>query len=218
MHQTDILVLGAGPAGARAALAVRRHGRRVSLIDEAPSAGGQIYKAPPASFTVKGKLDSDHVRGVRLRDAVAASEVDVFFGRTVWNVSAGFTVEAVGPDGLESFGASSLILATGTHERVNPFPGWTLPGVLGLGAATLLLKSQQMLPGRRSVVAGAGPLLLAVAIKVLESGGELVAVVDLNGFMDVARLAPDLMARPDIALRGLGWMAKLISPGPPGPA
>ncbi len=215
MHRSDVIVLGAGPAGVRAALAARRYGLRVALVDESPVAGGQIYKALPASFTVKKRLGPEYEQGARLRDELAASDVETFFGRTVWLVSDGFTLEAVGPEGLESFGARSLILATGTHERVIPFPGWTLPGVIGLGAATLLLKSQQMLPGRRTVVAGAGPLLLAVAVKVLESGGELAAVIDLNGTADVLRLAPNLIGRPDLAYQGLGWMAKIRAAGVP---
>ena len=173
MVESDLVVLGAGPAGVGAALAASRHGLRVALIDDAPVAGGQVYKAPPSSFTVDDRraLGAEHQRGARLRDELAGSDVETYFGRTVWLVSRGFALEAVGPGGLESFRSKSLILATGTFERVIPFPGWTLPGVIGLGAATLLLKSQQMLPGRRTVVAGAGPLLLAVAAGVLKGGG-----------------------------------------------
>ena len=215
MHRSDVIVLGAGPAGVRAALTARRYGLRVALIDDAPAAGGQIFKAPPASFTTKASLGPDHASGARLRDALSASGVETFFGRTAWLVSEGFSVEAVGPNGLESFGAPRSILATGTHERILPFPGWTLPGVIGLGAATLLLKSQQMLPGRRTVVAGAGPLLLAVAAKVLESGGELVAVVDLNGTTDVLRLTPYLIGRPDLAYQGVRWIARIRASGVP---
>ncbi len=217
MVESDLVVLGAGPAGVGAALAASRHGLRVALIDEAPVAGGQIYKAPPSSFTVDDRraLGAEHQRGARLRDELAGSDVETYFGRTVWLVSRGFVLEAVGPGGLESFRSKSLILATGTFERVIPFPGWTLPGVIGLGAATLLLKSQQMLPGRRTVVAGAGPLLLAVAAGVLKGGGELVAVVDLNGPADALRVAPRLMGRPDLAFQGMGWMARIRGAGVP---
>ena len=215
MHRSDVIVLGAGPAGVSAALAASQCGLRVCLVDEAPLAGGQIYKALPSSFKAKKTLGLDFEQGSSLREALDSSDVETFFGRTVWLVRDGFTLEVVGPEELESFEAKSLILATGTHERIIPFPGWTLPGVIGLGAATLLLKSQQILPGRRTIVAGAGPLLLAVAVKVLESGGELVAVVDLNSAADVLRLAPSLMGRPDLAFQGISWMARIHAAGVP---
>lgn len=77
--------------------------------------------------------------------------------------------------------APKLIAAIGTHERVVPFPGWTTPGVIGLAATTILLKSQRMLPGRATLVAGCGPLLLAVAAGILKGGGSVVAVVDVAG-------------------------------------
>ncbi|MGI4985778.1 MAG: FAD-dependent oxidoreductase, partial [Janthinobacterium lividum] len=44
-HTCDLLIVGAGPAGMQAALTARRHGLSVIVADEAPTAGGQIYRA-----------------------------------------------------------------------------------------------------------------------------------------------------------------------------
>ena len=86
-----------------------------------------------------------------------------------------------------------------------PFPGWTLPGVIGLAAATILIKSQGMLPGRRIVLAGCGPLLLVVASKVLAAGGEIAAIADLAGPADWLSTLPPTLRRPRLAMRGARW-------------
>ena len=101
------------------------------------------------------------------------------------------------------------MLCPGAVERVVPFPGWTLPGVIGLGAATVLLKSQRLLPGRRVVVAGAGPLVPAVAAAIVKAGGTVAAVADLGGPSDWLRALPRLAAMPRLLGRGAGWIVRI---------
>jgi thioredoxin reductase/bacterioferritin-associated ferredoxin len=215
MHDTggkaDLLVIGAGPAGASAALAAAAHGLDVHLVDEAAEAGGQVWRALPMEFTVKAakKLGPEAQLGNALRDKVRASTIRTSFGHRVWTLRHGFAAEAVGPNGNELFTAQALVLAPGTTERISPFPGHTLPGIVGLGAATVLLKSQQMLPGRRTLVAGAGPLLLAVATAILKGGGEVAAIVDLNSRAQWLQSFSAAMQRPDLLWRGLEWHALL---------
>jgi bacterioferritin-associated ferredoxin/pyruvate/2-oxoglutarate dehydrogenase complex dihydrolipoamide dehydrogenase (E3) component len=108
-----------------------------------------------------------------------------------------------------------LIIATGAHERVMPFPGWTLPGVIGLAAATILLKANAVLPGRKTVVAGCGPLLSLVAASILKAGGTVAAVVDLASRGEWLRAMPALAARPDLLARGAGWRMRLAAAGIP---
>ena len=122
---------------------------------------------------------------------------------------ARFRLDTLGPRGVRSVFAARLALCPGAVERIVPFPGWTLPGVMGLAAATVLLKSQRLLPGRRVVVAGAGPLLPAVAAGIVEGGGAVAAVVDLSGPSDWLRTAPRLAAMPRSAARGVGWLARV---------
>ena len=177
----DLLIMGAGPAGASAALRARKLGLSVLLVDENPDAGGQVYRALPLGFTRStGAPVSVEARiGDDLREALRQAGIQCLFGHKVWNIGSSLRTDLIGPNGSVSYQPRALLVATGTTERVVPFEGWTLPGVIGLAAATVLLKSQNMLPGRRTIVAGAGPLLLAVANGILKAGGEVAAVIDL---------------------------------------
>ena len=122
---------------------------------------------------------------------------------------AWFRLDTVGADGPRTVLADCIVLAPGAVERVVPFPGWTLPGVIGLGAATVLLKSQRLLPGRRVVVAGAGPLVPAVAAAIVKAGGTVAAVADLAGPSDWLRALPRLAAMPRLLGRGAGWLVRI---------
>jgi NADPH-dependent 2,4-dienoyl-CoA reductase/sulfur reductase-like enzyme/bacterioferritin-associated ferredoxin len=211
MNDADLAVLGAGPAGVAAALEADALGLKVVLLDEAPAAGGQVYRAPSGGDAE----DEDRRAGAALRAALAASRVTVLPGRRVWMLEPGFRLAALGPAGPERISAPRLIVAAGAMERHIPTSGWTLPGVMGLAAATILLKAERMLPGRAVVVAGTGPLLYLVAAKILAGGGRVAAVVDARPRSAWLRAGRALMARSDLALRGLGWMAKLRLSGVP---
>lgn len=209
-READLIVVGAGPAGASAALAAAGHGLRVVLLDEATAPGGQVWRAPPPGLVVRPDArGSDDAAGDALRAAIHASSVDWRGAARVWSISGAFRVDAATPSGSETFLAPRLVAATGAHERLVPFPGWTTPGVIGLAAATILLKSQGMLPGRRTVVAGCGPLLAAVAAKIAAGGGAVAALVDLAGPGDWLKALPKLASRPDLLQQGLGWALQL---------
>lgn len=203
----DVIVLGAGPAGMAAATEAARCGMAVALLDEQPTPGGQVYRAPPFPMPPS----PDQARGDSLRAALAGSGARHLPQRRAWFVEPGYRVHAVGPDGPEVHEAPRLILATGAHERVIPVPGWTLPGVLGLAAATVMLKAEAILPGRRTVIAGAGPLLFAVAAGILKAGGEVAAVVDLARQGDWLAHLGALASRPDLLARGMAWRARLAA-------
>jgi thioredoxin reductase/bacterioferritin-associated ferredoxin len=200
----DLIIIGAGPAGASAAIEAARLGLRTLVVDEQVEAGGQVWRAPSAALA---NLPDDD--GAKLRARLRASGAECAFGRLVWSVEPGFSIGSLGPEGPETFIAPALIVATGAQERHVPVPGWTLPGVIGLAAATILLKSQRMLPGRRVVVAGVGPLLPLVAAEILRGGGAVAAVIDANRRRDWLRSPAALLSRPALAARGAGWFARL---------
>ena len=146
------------------------HGARTLIVDEHPIAGGQVYRRP------LGDGVPDRGEGFRLRSALRASGVEWRGAARVWSLGGGTLVPPGSPqspfrldllaDGAStSVSSRALVLCPGTTERVVPFPGWTLPGVIGLAAATILLKADRVVPGRRVVVAGQArcwrPLLLA---------------------------------------------------------
>jgi len=158
---------------------------------------------------------ADALAGDDLRSRLAASNVDMYFDHQVWAVTGDFRVDAVGPEGPMHCEAAALIVASGTTERVVPFEGWTFPGVIGLAAATILLKSQSMLPGRTTLIAGCGPLLAAVAAKTIEGGGKVVALVDIAGKQDWVRTMPAMLSRPDLMKQGWTWWRKIQRAGTP---
>ena len=155
LETPDLAVLGAGPAGIRAALAARAADLSVLLVDEAPFAGGQgAYRARWDGVPGYG---ADGRRGDRLRRALAASGVPVLPSHRVWTAStAPIRLSLAGPGATRTVQPRALLVAAGATERVLPFPGWTLPGVIGLGAATVLLKSPGPLSAGPAVVAGRG--------------------------------------------------------------
>lgn len=209
----DLAVLGAGPAGAHAALAADAAGLDVLLVDEAPFAGGQVYRAPLDGSPGQG---TDGRVGDALRAALADSGAVTLAGHRVWTVSTmPIQLFLSGAGAVKTIRPRALLVAAGAVERVVPFPGWTLPGVIGLAAATALLKAPGSLPKGPMVVAGRGPLLAATAAGLLERGAELACVVDGAHRAEWFGATPGLLSRPDLLCRGVAWLRRVHKAGIP---
>ena len=158
MSSVDLAIVGAGPAGLSAALAAAACGLRPVVIDENPAPGGQIYRQLPADFRVEreGALGHTYQKGQRLLARAYQADIDLKLGTTVWGLFDPLTLGLDRGDSAESLHCKALVLSTGGYDRAVPFPGWTLPGVMTLGGAQTLVKSQRMLPGKRIVLSGAG--------------------------------------------------------------
>lgn len=166
-------MVGAGPAGLAAAVTAARSGCRVALLDAGPRIGGQFWRHRDDD----GVGHRDWSVFAALRTALTTSTVDYRPGTAVWlarPVDGGFGLHTA--SGVVT--ARLLVLATGGYDRVLPFPGWDLPGVVTLGAAQALLAGSGVPVGRRVVVAGAGPFLLPVATGLLRSGAHVVGVYE----------------------------------------
>ena len=193
-------------------------GVRPVVIDEAPCHGGQVYRQPPLAFA-RSRADlygAQAGRAGALLDRFQAllPHIDYRPDTLVWQIEDR-TVQLLCNGRNQALRCDALILATGATDRVLPFVGWTLPGVYTLGAAQVALKYQACLIGPRVVFAGTGPLLYLVAWQYASHGGQVVAVLDSAAPGAKLRALPQLMARPRVAARGLGLVARLRLRGVP---
>lgn len=179
----ELVVVGAGPAGLAATQEATALGLSVTLIDASPEPGGQYYKQTPSELGVTPDPDS---RARQLLATAAQDNVRLFTDTLVWGIFAehgDYLLCLYGPPGTQRrMTAKKVILAPGAHDRPSPFPGWTLPGVMTAGAALWLVKHQRILPGRRVVLSGTGPLQWVLASHLIEAGAEVTRILEVNGF------------------------------------
>jgi NADPH-dependent 2,4-dienoyl-CoA reductase/sulfur reductase-like enzyme len=206
------VIVGAGPAGVRAAQTLVAHGLRPIVIDEAPRWGGQIYRQPPAGFerpkrTLYG-FEAGRAHAVHTAMADILERIDWRPDTLVWSAGAG-QLDLLSRGRMDTLPHGPLIVATGATDRVLPFPGWTLPGVYTLGAAQVALKYQGCAIGSRVVFAGTGPLLYLVAYQYAKAGAKVVAVLDTARFADKLAASPAMARQPMVFAKGvyyLGWL------------
>jgi thioredoxin reductase/bacterioferritin-associated ferredoxin len=181
-QEIDVAVIGAGPAGLAAALTAARLGLRSVLIDELPHPGGQYLVQMAGALRTPAAhppVSSAERRGLDLLRAMADARLEWWGETLVWHLDADLRVWSYRRGEATSFlRAGAVILASGAREQAMPFPGWTLPGVMTVGAAQLLAKRHGLLPGRRVLTAGSGPLLLPAAAKLAELGAHVVGVLE----------------------------------------
>lgn len=181
----DVLVVGAGPGGLAAAATAAEAGKRVCLVDDNPSAGGQIWRS--------GIGEQNPEVAQRVRQLEALGVVLRFGGRAVEAPAHRvLRIDQSGPFADVEY--DSLILTTGARERFLPFPGWTLPGVYGAGGLQAFVKSGFDIRGKRVVVAGTGPLLLAVAAHLRQAGAKIATVVEQAPMRRLARFSLGLVS------------------------
>ena len=186
----EVLVIGGGAGGLSAALAARRCGASVVLLDERGVAGGQYYKQPAVPNAPP--LDTQQADGRHLMDAVLECGARIVAECEVWGAfpceDAAADIVAAGRRGTRRFRPARLIVATGAYEPGLIVPGWTLPGVMTTGAAQTLWRSYRTLPGRRILIAGNGPLNMQVAYEFAAAGAKVVAAAEVASAPGVGSL------------------------------
>jgi NADPH-dependent 2,4-dienoyl-CoA reductase/sulfur reductase-like enzyme len=180
MQKTEIAVIGAGPAGLAAAIEAARAGAHVTLIDENERPGGQLFKQIHKFFGSK-----EHRAGVRgvqigleLLEEAKQAGVEIRLETVVYGLYKGNQLGLACGDHSEDLEAKKIILAAGASENSLAFPGWTLPGVMGAGAAQTMINIQRVLPGRQVLMVGAGNVGLIVSYQLLQAGAEVVAIIE----------------------------------------
>ena len=194
----DVAVIGGGPAGIAAACRASEAGRRVMVLDEAPHLGGQIWRhlaresLPGKARGWLDRFDRSGAEGLTETSVVDLQDGQVSGVR--WNEEVRVR-------------APRMIIATGARELFLPFPGWTLPNVMGVGGVQALVKAGASVAGKRVALAGAGPLVLAVAAALAKAGAHLVLVADRTPPSRLLRFSASLLGRPGDLWQGLGYRA-----------
>ena len=215
MSAIELAVIGAGPSGLAAAREAASHGVEVAMIDDNALPGGQYYRqaATPALRHIAGHLFDESEIGKPLLDAVRDPRIRHLSQATVFGLVDDGVLAYVRDGRVESFKPRAIVVATGATERPVPFPGWTLPGIMGAGAAQNLMKSQRVVPGRRILVAGNGPLALLAAANLARLGATVVEVLEASRPRSLWRQVPGLLMEPGILARGIGYRAALLRRG-----
>ena len=184
----DVLVIGGGPAGIAAAVCAGEYGSRTAIVDDNPSLGGQIWRTSTEM--------SPSIEAAEWYRRLQKAGVTVLSGMRVFDQPAPGVLLAEGDEDLLELRYRKLILATGARERFLPFPGWTLPNVMGAGGLQAMVKSGLPIRDKRVVVAGTGPLLLAVASYLKDHGADVPMLCEQASYSRLARFAIALWNQP----------------------
>ncbi len=180
MREVEFAVVGGGPAGLSAAIEAARNGVEVIVLDENPRPGGQLFKQIHKFFG-----SWEHRAGVRgmaigrqLLEDAEKSKVEVWLDTVVWGIFDGPQLGIRRSQKVSRLKAKKVLLATGACENVVAFPGWTLPGVMGAGAAQTMINIHRVLPGKNVLMVGSGNVGLIVSYQLLQAGAKVSAVVE----------------------------------------
>jgi thioredoxin reductase len=186
----DVAVIGAGPAGLATAVSAARYGATVLVIDRNLRPGGQLLKQIHKFFGSR-----EHRAGIRgmdigseLHAEALASGAKVWLDSYVYGISREGLLEvargelAEAAEGRPAFRETvkprAIVLCSGASENAVAFPGWTLPGVMGAGAAQTMINVDRVLPGRKVLTVGSGNVGLIVSYQLMQAGAEVTAVVE----------------------------------------
>lgn len=213
-EQFDVAVIGAGPAGLAASVLARRHGMSVACIDEQPEPGGQIWRAVErVAATTRGQLlGSAYLEGQERVAAFRECGATYLPNCGVWQIEPDWILWLREKGSTTSIKAKKVVLATGAQERPAPVPGWTLPGVLTVGAAQILLKTSAEIPSEPVWIVGCGPLVILYATQLLRNGGQIAGWIDTSPPDQLLRAGPHFLRAvfgAEQIIKGLGWLVSL---------
>jgi len=180
MKRYDLIVVGAGPAGLSAAIEGARRGLTVAVFDENAKPGGQLFKQIHKFFGSKehkAKIRGYDI-GAELLESANELGVDVQLNATVIGLYPLKEVVVSDEKEVIHYKADTIIVATGASENTVNFKGWTLPGVIGAGAAQTMMNLHGIKPGKRVLMLGSGNVGLVVSYQLLQAGCEVVSVID----------------------------------------
>jgi thioredoxin reductase len=180
MKRVEMVCVGAGPAGLAAAIEAARAGVQVTIYDENERPGGQLFKQIHKFFGSQehGAKERGFSIGEKLLSEARQLGVEVALRSVVLGIYDGKVLNVLTQDRVTPVLADRTLLATGASENMIPFPGWTLPGVIGAGAAQTMANLHGIKPGERVLMVGSGNVGVVVSFQLLQAGCEVAAVID----------------------------------------
>lgn len=180
IERYDMIVVGAGPAGLSAAIEAAKKGLKPIVFDENERPGGQLFKQIHKFFG--SKEHKAKIRGFKIGEELLAEAeqygVKVILNATVVGLYPEKEVTVKIGNEIKHFKGDAVLIATGASENMVNFKGWTLPGVIGAGAAQTMMNLHHIKPGKRVLMLGSGNVGLVVSFQLLQSGCEVVALAD----------------------------------------
>lgn len=180
MKRYELIIVGAGPAGLSAAIEAAKRNMQVVVFDENSRPGGQLFKQIHKFFG--SKEHKAKTRGFIIGEEllVQAKElgVEVILNATVIGLYREKEVCVMQDGQLVHYKGDNIIVAAGAAENMVTFRGWTLPGVIGAGAAQTMMNLHGVKPGERILMVGSGNVGLVVSFQLLQAGCKVVGVID----------------------------------------
>ncbi|MFH2037979.1 MAG: NAD(P)/FAD-dependent oxidoreductase [Chloroflexota bacterium] len=205
---TPLTVIGAGPAGIHAAYAAAQAGVAVTLVDENQFPGGQYYRQAPPEIKLPGECE--HAEAGSVYALLDHPKIRVLSNRIVWGIFEERILALADSKTTSTLSVDKVVLATGAYERPLAFPGWTLPGVMGAGATMRMVKTQGLLPGKRVLLAGLGPLQLPLASLLLKLGVDVVCIAEAARLFSGLTVMPPMLENPDRIREAVSYISTLM--------
>ena len=180
IYRTDIAIVGAGSAGLSAAYQAATAGAKVLVIDENRLPGGQLFKQIHKFFGSRAHKAGTrgYMIGRELLEKVEESGAEVWLDALVYGMQKDRSLGVIRNGKHIIVEAKAVIVATGAKENYMAFPGSTLPGVMGAGAAQTMINVNRVLPGERILMVGSGNVGLIVAYQLMQAGADVLALVE----------------------------------------
>ncbi|MFJ5713966.1 NAD(P)/FAD-dependent oxidoreductase [Neobacillus sp. NPDC093127] len=219
---SDVIVIGGGPAGLAGAIACAKSGLNVSVVDEFIKPGGrmlgQLHQEPSGEWW-NGIKESE-----RLLQEARKLSVDIRCGVSVYNLEKENQLWNVYTN-QGTLTAPFVLVATGAAEYPIPLPGWTLPGVMSIGAAQVMTNVHRVQVGKKGIIIGANILAFAILNELQLAGITVDRIVlpernqisqtagepeeVMKSLLNAAHLAPSPLLRIGSRFMRRDWIRKI---------